>query len=201
MPLLSATQLVKSYTGRRVVDEVSYEIEAGEIVGLLGRNGAGKTTTFRMTIGMITPEAGRVVFKDRDVTAEPMYKRLLNTDEVALGTLPDDPDFDNDNESDGPNDPDNGGPIAAGPDLTPLGEVFTIALELRDPATTPPVTQNWLPEGGDSVTSAGNSVIVVATLSDPMGVSANFGGPVSFALGPSSLSGRAINDVETCDWC
>jgi lipopolysaccharide export system ATP-binding protein len=87
MPLLTARQLVKSYVGRRVVDEVSYEIDAGEIVGLLGRNGAGKTTTFRMTIGMITPEAGQVVFQGRDVTALPMYKHAL----AGMGYLSQEP--------------------------------------------------------------------------------------------------------------
>ncbi len=77
MALLEAQQLVKSYAGRRVVDEVSCDIEEGEIVGLLGRNGAGKTTTFRMVIGMITPEAGRVMFQGRDVTVMPMYRHAL----------------------------------------------------------------------------------------------------------------------------
>ena len=74
MALLTAEKLVKSYGDRRVVDGVSLEINAGEVVGLLGRNGAGKTTTFRMTIGMITPETGRVVFLGNDVTTLPMYK-------------------------------------------------------------------------------------------------------------------------------
>jgi len=74
MTLLQATGLVKSYVGRRVVDGVGFGVEEGEIVGLLGRNGAGKTTSFRMTIGMITPEAGRVVFRDQDVTTLPMYR-------------------------------------------------------------------------------------------------------------------------------
>ncbi|UCD76898.1 MAG: LPS export ABC transporter ATP-binding protein [Phycisphaerales bacterium] len=87
MPLLTVRQLVKSYTGRRVVDQVSLEIEAGEVVGLLGRNGAGKTTTFRMTIGMITPEAGRVTFNNRDVTALPMYKHAL----AGMGYLSQEP--------------------------------------------------------------------------------------------------------------
>jgi lipopolysaccharide export system ATP-binding protein len=77
MPLLEGQQLVKSYSGRRVVDQVSFEVEPGEVIGLLGRNGAGKTTTFRMTMGMITPEAGRVVFRDEDVTTLPMYKHAL----------------------------------------------------------------------------------------------------------------------------
>jgi len=87
MPLLSVRQLVKSYAGRRVVDRVSFEIEPGEIVGLLGRNGAGKTTSFRMTIGMITPEAGQVLFNGRDVTTLPMYRRAL----AGMGYLSQDP--------------------------------------------------------------------------------------------------------------
>ncbi len=74
MPLLVVQDLVKSYSGRRVVDQVSFQIDAGEIVGLLGRNGAGKTTTFRMVIGMITPEGGKVEFQGRDVTKFPMYR-------------------------------------------------------------------------------------------------------------------------------
>lgn len=74
MPLLESEGLVKSYNGRRVVDGVSFHVDAGEIVGLLGRNGAGKTTSFRMTIGMITPEAGSVRFDARDVTTQPMYQ-------------------------------------------------------------------------------------------------------------------------------
>jgi len=73
--LLQAEQLVKSYNGRVVVNHVSYCVEDGEIVGLLGPNGAGKTTSFRMTVGMIQPENGRVSFLDRDVTSLPMYKR------------------------------------------------------------------------------------------------------------------------------
>ncbi len=87
MPLLEVTQLVKSYTGRKVVDEVSFEVSAGEVVGLLGRNGAGKTTSFRMTIGMITPEAGRVVFAGRDVTTLPMFKHAL----AGMGYLSQEP--------------------------------------------------------------------------------------------------------------
>jgi len=87
MPLLEAKKLVKSYAGRRVVDEVSCAIDAGEIVGLLGRNGAGKTTTFRMTIGMITPEAGRVMFQGEDVTVLPMYKHAL----AGMGYLSQEP--------------------------------------------------------------------------------------------------------------
>jgi len=73
--LLQVDGLVKSYGGRAVVDHVAFEVGAGEIVGLLGRNGAGKTTTFRMTIGMIEPEAGTVQFVGEEVTKLPMYKR------------------------------------------------------------------------------------------------------------------------------
>jgi lipopolysaccharide export system ATP-binding protein len=74
MPLLECEQLVKSYGGRRVVDGVGFTVNTGEVVGLLGRNGAGKTTSFRMTIGMITPEAGSVQFDGKDVTRLPMYR-------------------------------------------------------------------------------------------------------------------------------
>lgn len=74
-PLLEARKLVKRYGGRAVVDELSFHVGAGEIVGLLGRNGAGKTTTFRMTVGMITPEGGSVFFNGEDVTTLAMYKR------------------------------------------------------------------------------------------------------------------------------
>jgi len=74
MSLLQANNLVKSYSGRRVVDDVSFEVNEGEIVGLLGRNGAGKTTSFRMVIGMISPEAGNVIFDDENVTGLPMYQ-------------------------------------------------------------------------------------------------------------------------------
>ena len=75
MILLEAKNLVKRYGGRAVVDNVSVTVNQGEIVGLLGRNGAGKTTTFRMTIGMIAPDAGRVVFDGIDVSKMPMFKR------------------------------------------------------------------------------------------------------------------------------
>src|SRR5436853_4967781 len=87
MALLQAKQLVKSYNGRKVVDRVSFEVSAGEIVGLLGRNGAGKTTSFRMAIGMITPEAGQVIFNNQDVTTLPMYKHAL----AGMGYLSQEP--------------------------------------------------------------------------------------------------------------
>jgi lipopolysaccharide export system ATP-binding protein len=87
MPLLEARKLIKSYTGRRVVDEVSFHVDGGEIVGLLGRNGAGKTTSFRMVIGMITPESGSVQFNGKDVTREPMFRHAR----LGMGYLSQEP--------------------------------------------------------------------------------------------------------------
>lgn len=75
MELLQTENLVKSYGGRTVVDKVSLTVNEGEIVGLLGRNGAGKTTSFRMTVGMIRPDGGRVLFDGIDITTMPMYRR------------------------------------------------------------------------------------------------------------------------------
>ncbi len=75
MVLLESRNLVKKYSGRTVVNDVSFKVNQGEIVGLLGRNGAGKTTSFRMTIGMIAPEGGSVMFDGVDVTKMPMFKR------------------------------------------------------------------------------------------------------------------------------
>ncbi len=75
MPLLQTSNLKKSYGGRAVVNGVSFHVEHSEIIGLLGRNGAGKTTSFRMTIGMIEADEGRVHFDSREVTHLPMYRR------------------------------------------------------------------------------------------------------------------------------
>ena len=75
MPLLEVSGLVKTYGRRRVVDGVDFEVYAGEIVGLLGPNGAGKTTSFRMTCGMVDPDAGQVRLGDHDVTNWPMFRR------------------------------------------------------------------------------------------------------------------------------
>jgi lipopolysaccharide export system ATP-binding protein len=87
MPLLEVKGLRKTYGSRRVVDDVSFSIAAGEVVGLLGRNGAGKTTSFRMTIGMITPETGSVRFDGQDVTFLPMYRHAL----AGMGYLSQEP--------------------------------------------------------------------------------------------------------------
>jgi lipopolysaccharide export system ATP-binding protein len=73
--ILQVEHLVKVYGGRRVVDRVSFSVGRGEIVGLLGKNGAGKTTTFRMTMGMIAADEGRIVFFEQDVTQQPMFRR------------------------------------------------------------------------------------------------------------------------------
>ncbi len=87
MVILKVQNLVKRYSGRTVVDQVSFHVRQGEIVGLLGRNGAGKTTSFRMAMGMISPEAGQVVFEGHDVSALPMYKRAR----LGMGYLSQEP--------------------------------------------------------------------------------------------------------------
>ncbi|MFD2201617.1 LPS export ABC transporter ATP-binding protein [Shivajiella indica] len=72
---LRAENLVKIYKGRRVVNNVSVEVEQGEIVGLLGPNGAGKTTSFYMIVGLIKPNEGEIFLEDQNITELPMYKR------------------------------------------------------------------------------------------------------------------------------
>lgn len=72
---LTAENLVKKYRGKSVVDNVSIEVNQGEIVGMLGPNGAGKTTTFYMVVGLIKPNKGRVLLGDEDITRLPVYKR------------------------------------------------------------------------------------------------------------------------------
>lgn len=75
MAILRVTGLVKTYSRRRVVDGVDFEVQPGEIVGLLGPNGAGKTTCFRMTCGLIPSDRGRVELAGTDVTDWPMFRR------------------------------------------------------------------------------------------------------------------------------
>ncbi len=72
---LEAANLMKTYKGRRVVNDVSLAVQQGEIVGLLGPNGAGKTTSFYMITGLIRPDDGVIRLDGRDITREPMYKR------------------------------------------------------------------------------------------------------------------------------
>lgn len=76
--ILSAENIEKSYKGRKVVKGISISVEQGEIVGLLGPNGAGKTTSFYMIVGLIKPQAGRILLDDIDITSFPMYKRAQN---------------------------------------------------------------------------------------------------------------------------
>ena len=75
MHTLQTTELSKSYRGRKVVDNVSVRVKQGEVVGLLGPNGAGKTTSFYMIVGLITPDSGRVLLNDNDLTQLAMYQR------------------------------------------------------------------------------------------------------------------------------
>src|SRR6266566_120821 len=75
MAILEMRGLGKYYGRRKVVDNVDYDVDVGEVVGLIGPNGAGKTTSFRMATGQITPNEGKVLFNGQDVTALPMYRR------------------------------------------------------------------------------------------------------------------------------
>ena len=84
MDKLRTEHLVKKYGKRTVVDDVSIELEQGEIVGLLGPNGAGKTTTFYMTTGLVAANNGRIFLNDQDITGFPMYKRA----KMGIGYLP-----------------------------------------------------------------------------------------------------------------
>ena len=82
--IIHTKNLVKTYSGRTVVNNVSIEVNQGEIVGLLGPNGAGKTTTFYMVVGLIKPDEGDVFLNDINITKLPMYKRA----QMGIGYLP-----------------------------------------------------------------------------------------------------------------
>ncbi|MBY0542911.1 MAG: LPS export ABC transporter ATP-binding protein [Sphingobacteriaceae bacterium] len=73
--ILKAENLVKKYKQRIVVNDVSFEVSQGEIVGLLGPNGAGKTTSFYMIVGLIKPNEGTIFLDGVDITKDPMYRR------------------------------------------------------------------------------------------------------------------------------
>jgi lipopolysaccharide export system ATP-binding protein len=84
MDRLRTEHLIKKYGKRTVVNDVSIELNQGEIVGLLGPNGAGKTTTFYMTTGLVTANNGHIYLNDEDITSYPMYKRA----QMGIGYLP-----------------------------------------------------------------------------------------------------------------
>ncbi|MCX7035757.1 MAG: LPS export ABC transporter ATP-binding protein [Proteobacteria bacterium] len=84
MSTLVASHLQKAYKGRRVVQDLSLQVKAGEVVGLLGPNGAGKTTAFYMISGLVQADAGTVLLDDTDVTPLPMHRRA----QLGLGYLP-----------------------------------------------------------------------------------------------------------------
>jgi lipopolysaccharide export system ATP-binding protein len=86
-PVLSAVGLVKTYSGRSVVRDVSLEVASGEIVGLLGPNGAGKTTTFSIVVGLVQPDSGVVKLGEQDLTDLPMYRRARS----GISYLPQEP--------------------------------------------------------------------------------------------------------------
>ena len=75
MDLLETRGLTKSYSGRKVVNDLRITVRRGEVVGLLGPNGAGKTTTFYMVVGLIRSDKGQIIFDNKDITRLPMYKR------------------------------------------------------------------------------------------------------------------------------
>lgn len=85
--LLHTEGLVKAFKKRVVVRDVNITLNAGEVVGLLGPNGAGKTTTFSMIVGLLKPDAGRILLAGRDVTRMPMYRRA----QAGMAYLPQEP--------------------------------------------------------------------------------------------------------------
>ena len=82
--ILRSENLVKKYKNRTVANNVSVQVQQGEIVGLLGPNGAGKTTSFYMIVGMVKPNSGKIYLDDKDITSEPMYRRA----QLGVGYLP-----------------------------------------------------------------------------------------------------------------
>ncbi len=82
--ILRSENLVKKYKNRTVANNVSVQVQQGEIVGLLGPNGAGKTTSFYMIVGMVKPNSGKIFLDNLDITKEPMYRRA----QLGIGYLP-----------------------------------------------------------------------------------------------------------------
>jgi lipopolysaccharide export system ATP-binding protein len=87
MRRLQTCEISKTYGGRKVVDDVSMMVEQGEVVGLLGPNGAGKTTSFYVMVGLISPDSGRVLLDDEEITSQPMYQRARR----GISYLPQEP--------------------------------------------------------------------------------------------------------------
>ncbi|HXG34605.1 MAG TPA: LPS export ABC transporter ATP-binding protein [Bryobacteraceae bacterium] len=87
MRKLQTCEISKTFGGRKVVDDVSLLVEQGEVVGLLGPNGAGKTTTFHIIVGLVSPDSGRVMLDDEDITRLPMYQRARR----GISYLPQEP--------------------------------------------------------------------------------------------------------------
>ena len=81
--VLRAEHLIKKYGKRTVVNDVSFNVKQGEIVGLLGPNGAGKTTSFYMTTGLVVPNGGKIFIDEHEITTDPVYKRAR----VGIGYL------------------------------------------------------------------------------------------------------------------
>jgi lipopolysaccharide export system ATP-binding protein len=84
---LEVQELVKSFHFKEVVHRVSLLVRRGEVVGLLGPNGAGKTTIFKIIVGLIRPDQGKVYLNTKDIACEPMFKRAR----MGLGYLPQEP--------------------------------------------------------------------------------------------------------------
>ncbi len=84
MSRLVATNLAKSYRGRRIIEDVSLAVTSGEVVGLLGPNGAGKTTCFYMIVGLVPADAGSIELNGQDITNLPIHGRAR----LGLGYLP-----------------------------------------------------------------------------------------------------------------
>lgn len=85
--ILQSNNLTKSYSGKTVVNGLSFSVNRGEVVALLGPNGAGKTTAFYMTIGLIKPDSGKIFFLNQDVTNLPIHKRA----KMGMGYLAQEP--------------------------------------------------------------------------------------------------------------
>ena len=85
---LATEEIGKAYSGRHVVRGVSMNIAQGEVVGLLGPNGAGKTTCFYMIVGLLRPDAGRIIADDEEITRLPMYLRAR---QYGISYLPQEP--------------------------------------------------------------------------------------------------------------